>query len=73
MDDVLRLRLKEAGLALRQRATEISSAGGDGDLATLMAEVAVTTDALLVLGADTGRLGRDRRRNKALAVRLAVL
>ena len=72
MDDVLRLRLKGGSCSTRT-GDRISSAGRDGDLATLMAEVAVTTDALLVLGADTGRLGRDRRRNKALAVRLAVL
>ena len=49
MYDDLRLRLNQHSSALQSRATELSLAGQDGDIAAIMSGVAVALEALLVL------------------------
>jgi hypothetical protein len=50
MDEDLCMRLKALSNSLQARATELSRAGQDGDISALMSGVAVTLEALLVLG-----------------------
>ena len=53
MDKDLQLRLRQLSDTLHKRATELSLAGQDGDIAALMSGVAVTLEAALALANET--------------------
>ncbi|OWK21053.1 hypothetical protein [Mesorhizobium amorphae] len=53
MDADLRVKLRDLGATLQNRANELTLAGEDGDIAALMSGVAVTLEALLVLAEET--------------------